>query len=343
MSVLPVVCALSTERALHAVGTDASIVPTATGYVQAICWGIPAMFATQAVTYTCEGLGRTRPIMAMTVIALPVNVLLNWVFMFGHWGAPALGAVGTGVASAITMWIAFAVMLGLVSGRSFDRFELFRRLEVPDPARLRAILFLSLPFTGSLLAEGSLFIGATLMVSSLGAVIVAAHQVALSYSSLTFMIAAAFHSATTVRVGHMLGRGRRDEARRAGYTGIALCTGIMVVSAGILLVARHVIADIYTDDRAVIELAATLLLLAGFFQISDGLQLGCAGALRGYQDARVPLAITAISYWGIGFTLAWVFGIVRGGGAPGVWLGLIAGLTAAGVLLALRFRAISAR
>ena len=99
----------------------------------------------------------------------------------------------------------------------------------------------------------------------------------------------------------------------------------------------------YTDDAAVLELATSLLVLAGLFQISDGLQLGCAGALRGYQDARVPLVITLVSYWGVGFTLAWLFGIVRHGGAPGVWLGLIAGLTAAGVLLALRFRVISAR
>jgi len=134
-----------------------------------------------------------------------------------------------------------------------------------------------------------------------------------------------------------------EEARRAGYTGIKLCVSLMVVSALLLFVGRHAIASLYTDDSAVLELAASLLVLAGLFQISDGLQLGCAGALRGYQDARAPLVITVVSYWGIGFTLAWVFGIVRHGGAPGVWLGLIAGLTAAGALLGLRFRVISAR
>ena len=101
----------------------------------------------------------------------------------------------------------------------------------------------------------------------------------------------------------------------------------MIVSAVVLVLARGPIARIYTDDPAVLQVATTLLLLAGLFQVSDGLQLGCSGALRGYQDARIPLAITVVSYWGIGFTLAWVFGIVRGGGAPGVWLGLIAGLT----------------
>ena len=343
MAVLPVFCALGAQRAFEAVGTDPAIVPTAAAFVRAICWGVPAMFLAQALTYTSEGLGRTRPIMLMTVAALPCNVLLNWVFMFGHWGAPALGAVGTGVASAITMWLALAFMLVLMRAPSFARFELFARFEWPSWPGVRAILRLGLPFTGSLLAEGSLFIGATLMVSSLGTIIVAAHQVALSYSSLTYMIPAAFHSATTVRVGHMLGRGLRAEARRAGYTGIALCVSLMVVSALVLFVGRHTIASMYTDDAAVLGLATSLLVLAGLFQISDGLQLGCAGALRGYQDARVPLVITMVSYWGVGFTLAWLFGIVRHGGAPGVWLGLIAGLTAAGVLLALRFRVISAR
>jgi len=343
MSVLPLVVAFSATRVYTAVGTAPSIIPTATAYTQAVCCGVPAMFALQALTYTSEGLGRTRTIMLMTVLALPVNVLFNWVFMFGHWGAPALGAVGAGVASAITIWLALGFMILLMKRPSYARFALFARFEWPSATGLRTILRLALPFTGSLLAEGSLFIGATLMVSALGAVIVAAHQVALSYSLLTYMIPAAFHSATTVRVGHMLGSGQAAEARRAGYIGIALCTGLMVISALVLVLARGPISRVYTDDPAVLEVATTLLLLAGLFQISDGLQLGCSGALRGYQDARIPLAITVVAYWGIGFTLAWVFGIVRGGGAPGVWLGLIAGLTAAAALLGARFGAVSAR
>ena len=343
MCVLPVVIALLADRIYTAVGTDPSIVPTAAAFTRAICCGVPAMFALQALSYTNEGLGRTRTIMMMTVMALPTNVLFNWVFMFGHWGAPALGAVGAGVGSAIAMWLALGFMLLLMTRPAFRRFALFAGFEWPSAAKLRTILRLGLPFTGSLVTEGSLFIGATFMVSALGATIVAGHQIALSYSLLTYMIPAAFHSATTVRVGHMLGAGQTAEARRAGLVGIAVCGGLMVVSALLLVFAREPIARIYTDDAEVLEVAATLLLLAGLFQVSDGLQLGCSGALRGYQDARVPLAIVVASYWGIGFTLAWVFGIVRGGGAPGVWFGLIAGLTAAGLLLAARFRVVSAR
>jgi MATE family multidrug resistance protein len=163
MSVLPVGCALNAERAFSAVGTDASIVPTATGYVKAICWGIPAMFATQALTYTCEGLGRTRPIMAMTVRAAGQRAA-ELVFMFGHWGAGAFGArrhrcrkcnhdVGRARSDARAREWSVVYAVRPVRARA------------PRRATAAAILALSLPFTGSLLAEGSLFIGATLMVA----------------------------------------------------------------------------------------------------------------------------------------------------------------------------------
>jgi MATE family multidrug resistance protein len=218
-----------------------------------------------------------------------------------------------------------------VSVRQCDAMDA-RTTAAHDGAHLRAILRLGAPLVVNNVAYSGMLFADTVMSGHIGADALAA--VAVGGNALGLL--------SLIGTGMMMALSPIDEARRAGYTGIALCTGIIVVSAGILIVARHAIADIYTDDRAVIDLAARLLLLAGFFQISDGLQLGCAGALRGYQDARVPLAITAISYWGIGFTLAWVFGIVRGGGAPGVWLGLIAGLTA-GVLLALRYRVISTR
>ena len=122
MSVLPLVVAFFANRVYTAVGTAPPIIPTATTYTQAVCCGVPAMFALQVLTYTSEGLGRTRTIMLMTVMALPVNVLFNWVFMFGHWGAPALGAVGAGVASAITLWLALAFMILLMKRPSFERF-----------------------------------------------------------------------------------------------------------------------------------------------------------------------------------------------------------------------------
>jgi len=153
----------------------------------------------------------------------------------------------------------------------------------------------------------------------------------------------ALHSATTVHVGHALGKGDPRAARFRGLVGIALCAALMLVSALVIAVASRGIARLYTRDPGVLGLASGLLLLAGAFQVSDGLQVGAAGALRGFKDARVPLVICVLSYWGVGFPLAFGLGIGRGLGPAGVWYGLIAGLTVCALALNWRFLRISSR
>jgi MATE family multidrug resistance protein len=178
-------------------------------------------------------------------------------------------------------------------------------------------------------------------MGTLGAVQVGAHQVALNFVSLTFMVPLALHSATMVHVGHLLGARHDAAARRAGFTGIALCTGLMAVSCVGLILWNQAIAGLYTRDAAVLELAARLLLFAGIFQISDGLQVGAMGALRGFKDARVPLVLCLIAYWVVGFPLAWALGIHAGLGPEFVWVGLIAGLTVCAGLLLWRYVLVS--
>jgi MATE family multidrug resistance protein len=339
------VAGLSVARiALSAIGTDAAILPDAANYVFAMACGFPAMLGFLALRYVSEGVGHTRPIMYIAVLGLVVNVAGNWVFMYGHFGLPALGAVGTGVASAVTMWAMFGTMLWYVRRhRVYRPFAIFVRLERPDPRRLREMLGLGLPIAGSVVSEGGLFVAAALIIGTLGATQVAAHQIALNYASFMFMAPLALHSATTIHVGHRVGAGDLVSARRAGFVGIAICGGLMLVSALVLTVARRAIADVYTDDDAVLVVATSLLLYAALFQVSDGLQVGAAGALRGYKDARVPMLLCLVSYWGVGFPLAWWLGVARGQGPTGVWIGLVAGLTVCAVALNLRFRAISAR
>ena len=280
--------------------------------------------------------------MVVGVLGLATNVLGNWLFMYGKFGLPALGAVGTGVATAIVQWVMFATMFWHVRRNAAYRpFGILRRPGRPERARLLEILRLGLPIGGSMIAECALFSAAGLMVSTLGAPVVAAHQIALNWASFMFMAPVSIHSATTIHVGHALGRGDRPAARLAGFVGIALCTLLMVVSALVLAVASDAIAAFYTADPAVRAFATQLLLLAGVFQVSDGLQVGAMGALRGFKDARVPLVITIGSYWAIGFPLALYGGIVRGGGPAGVWWGLIAGLSMSAALLNLRFARMS--
>lgn len=327
---------------LRAIGTDATALPDAIGYVHAIAFGMPAMLGFLALRYVSEGIGHMRPIMYIAVLGLVANVAGNWVFMYGKLGMPALGAVGTGVSSALVMWLMFFTMLAYVRRhRVYRAFAIFERFERPDPRRLREMLALGLPICGSVLSEGGLFVAAALIMGTLGATIVAAHQIALNYASFMFMAPLAFHSATTVHVGHAVGRGDVRGARFAGFVGIGLCGALMLVSALVIVVANEGIASLYTRDAAVLQIAAGLLLLAAVFQVSDGLQIGAAGALRGFKDARVPMLLNFVSYWIVGFPLAFGLGVVLGGGPAYVWVGLIAGLTACAIALNVRYRVVS--
>ena len=320
------------------VGTDAAVVPQAVGYVYAVAAGVPGMIGYHALRAISEGLGRTRPVMVIGLLGLSTNVLGNWLFMYGKCGLPALGAVGTGVATAIVQWVMCAAMLLHVARHAAYRpYGILRPPGRPQRDRLLEILRLGLPIGGSMIAENALFSAAALMVSTLGATVVAAHQIALNWAAFMFMAPVSIHSATMIYVGHALGRGDRPAGRRAGFTGIGLCALLMLGSALVLSVASDEIAALYTADVAVRSIATQLLLLAGVFQVSDGLQVGAMGALRGFKDARVPLAITIGSYWGVGFPLALYGGMVRGAGPVGVWWGLIAGLSVSAGLLNLRF------
>jgi multidrug resistance protein, MATE family len=323
---------------LRWIGTDATLIEGAAAYVRAISLGLPGLLGFFAVRFTCEGVGQTAAIMATAVLGLAVNVAGNWVFMYGKLGAPALGPVGTGVASAVTMWTMFAVLaLATERGRRFRPYRLYARFEWPQLGYLRELLALGMPICGSLLFEGGLFVGVGLMMSTLGGRVVAAHQIALNFAIFMFMAPLAMHSATTIHVGHALGRGDPAGGRRAGLVGIGLCGALMAGSALLILLAHRGIARLYTDDAGVVALASPLLLMAGLFQISDGLQVGAHGALRGYKDARVPMLLSFICYWLVGFPLAWGLGIHRGLGPIYVWVGLIAGLTLSALALNVRF------
>jgi len=325
-------------------GTDPRAIPHAAGYVYAMCFGMPAMLAFLAHRYTSEGIGWTRPVMYTALVGLIVNFSGNWLFTRGSLGIPSLGATGCGIATAMAYWTMLAAMHYYQRRHAiYARFALFARFERPAPAALREILALGLPIAGSVVSEGGLFAVAALLMSTLGTEIVAAHQIAISYGALMFMIPLSLHSATTIHVGHQAGRGDLAAARLAGWAGIAMCGAIMAISSIAILAARHGIAAAYTTDSAVRALAAGLLLFVAIFQIPDGLQVGAAGALRGFKDAKVPMALNFASYWLIGFPAALWFGIQLGIGPAGIWSGLIAGLVACALLLTWRYDRISRR
>lgn len=324
---------------LEALEVEPEIVPTVVGYLRALSLGIPALCGYLVLRFLSEGMGASRPTLYFGWIGLPVNVFANWVFMYGHFGLPALGAVGCGYATAVVWWAQLAGLALYVARRSRYRgLELFSRLEPPDARRIRELLGIGLPIGVALFIEGSLFSVVALLIGSLGAEAVAGHQVAINFAALTFMVPLGISMAITVRVGFAVGRGDPVGARRAAFAGSALALSSQVISASVMIFLPHQVARIYTDDPGVIAMAVSLLSLAAIFQLSDGVQVSAAGALRGLKDTRTPMLMTVVAYWLVGLPVGWILGFRFGLGAEGMWIGLIAGLSVAALLLAVRFQ-----
>ncbi len=319
-------------------GIDSSFRDATAGYVAAMAWGAPAIFVFLALRFTNEGLGRSKPVMLCSLLALVCNVFLNWVFIYGKLGAPALGAVGCGVASAITMWLILAMLGGyMVASPFYRKFQIFVGSARFEASVIKEIVWLGVPIAVTVTAESGLFSAVSLLMGTLGAHASAAHQVAINFASTTFMVPMAISAATTVRVGYWLGRNAPDKARRSGIIGIILCTLAMVASASTLIFASEHVVKLYTPDPDVIEVAISLLFMAAIFQVADGLQVGAAGALRGYKDTRLPMFMTTFSYWVIAFPLAFMAAVVWQLDPQWVWSGFVAGLVVAAVLLGGRF------
>lgn len=330
------------EPVLGFVGIDAGFRDTTVKYVRAIVFGAPAICAFLAFRFTTEGIGFTRPIMYTSLFALVCNVFLNWVLMYGKFGFPAYGAVGCGMASATTMWLMTIMMVIYVARKPIYKplkiFEHMAPLRLPV---LKEILNLGTPIAITIAAEAGLFSVVSILVGTRGAEITAAHQIALNFAATMFMIPLALSAATTVRIGQALGKGSQHGARLGGVTGILMCGAFMAVSATFLLLFRDLVVGIYTNDPSVTEIAISLLLMAAIFQIADGVQIGSAGALRGYKDTRIPMLINTFSYWALGFPLAYLAAITFRAPPAYIWAGFVLGLSAAAVLLTIRFNRLS--
>ena len=329
-------------QALAAIGIDIAFRDMTVGYVKMISLGAPGMFIFLALRFTTEGIGFTKPIMYTSIFALACNVFLNWVLMFGKLGAPTMGAVGCGLASGITMWI-IAIILAtyMVSSRAYEPLDLFSRLSPMRPNVLKEIVFLGVPIAITITAEAGLFNAVSILMGTLGPEITAAHQIAINFASTMFMVPLALNSAITVRVGHALGKRDVAYARFAGGFGIFMCALFMACSATFLLLFRDAVVSIYTQDAAVKSIAISLLLMAAIFQVADGIQIGAAGALRGYKDTRIPMAINIFAYWIIAFPLAYMAAVTYKLPPNFIWGGFVAGLTVAAVMLTWRYARIS--
>ncbi len=323
---------------------DPAIVPVAAGYLRAISWGAPGICLTFLLRYFSEGTGFTRPTMIYGVFGALLNVPLNYVLMFGKLGLPALGTVGCGVASAIVIWTSVLMLLVyILKHNHFKPFALFSRFDAPDWKQISGHLKVGLPIAVSIFVEGSLFVGAALLIGRLGPVPAASHLIAINFSALVFMIPVGLSSAISIRVGNAIGRADPESARYAGLIGIAIVLVFQTISASVMFLFPELIVSMYTNEAEVASLAASLLFYAAIFQYPDGIQICTAGALRGYKDTLVPMLYTIISFWIVGMTLGYYLTFNAGMGPAGMWVGMIAGLSTAAVLMLARFQRSSKR
>lgn len=316
----------------------AGIIPIAEAYMKAFSWGVFPLCAFMALRYFNEGMSVTRPSMYIALAGVLVNIPGNYVLMYGKLGFPRMGAEGCGYASAVVIFVMFAGMLWFTRQHPpYRRFGIFEMIRRPDGRYLREIVRVGLPIGLSSTMEVTMFAVVSLLMGSLSTVAVAGHQVAINFAAMTFMVPFGLATAITTRVGNAAGKKRWSEARQRGFTGIALSTIFMSVTAVIMFAIPGVIASVYTQDPAVRDVAVGLLYMAAIFQISDGLQVSGYGALRGLKDTTVPMYVNLVAYWVVGLPLGYYLGIVRGVGPQGLWMGLIAGLTVAAVLHNVRF------
>ena len=331
------------DLALEPMGIAADIRTGARDFIHGIRWGVPALTFYLCMRYLCDGLHWTLPTMLFGFGGLVVLVPLGFAMTYGVAGIPGRGAGGLGIASAAMMWMqASAFLFYLRRSRRFVDLDLFAVWDAPQWPAIAALLRTGLPIGVTVAMEGGLFITTALLIGRLGEIPVAAHQIAINVASLCYMIPLGLAEATTVRVGHAVGRGDPVAVRRAAWAGFIIVLGTQVLSGLALMLGNEVVVGFYTGDAQVAALAAALLLYAAAFQLPDGIQVIAAGALRGLRDTRVPMVIAALSYWGVGMPLGAILGLGVGGLTPawgprGMWLGLIGGLSVASVLMGLRF------
>ncbi|MGV6851424.1 MAG: MATE family efflux transporter [bacterium] len=317
---------------------DLILRPLVSGYLGGISWGIPGICGFLLLRFISDGFSNPRPVMYFGFLGLSLNIPFNYILMYGKLGFPEMGVVGIGYASAAVQWFQlFGMLIYALRHKHYREANIFTRLQAPSWTYISRIFKVGLPIGGAIFVEGSLFSAVALMMGSLGAKTAAAHQVAINFASLTFMIPLGLAMAVTVRVGNAVGRKDKVAIRRAGLVGLGLVFFTQVFSAIIMFAFPETIARFYTQDQQVIDIVLQLIFLAAIFQMPDGIQVAAAGALRGLKDTRGPMIITFISFWLIGLSLGYWLGFHTSMGARGMWVGLIAGLSVAAVLLTLRF------
>ena len=328
----------------EASGIDPEVTRIASGYLKAVCFGMPPVLLYMALRQVSEGLGHTMPPMFIAGAIIPLNALLNYAFIFGVWGFPELGGIGAGWATAIVFWVELIAMLFVTRRHWFRATGVFKKFSLPDFAEIGRLLRIGIPIGLTFFIEMTIFSLVGFLIGRMGVTELAAHSIAGNLNWMTFVLPSALGAAAGIRVGFHVGAGDSLAARFSALTAWRLAFVYAVVAGILLFLGRNLLVSVYTDDIEVKVMAATLLIFIAIYQLADDTQAVAAGTLRGYKDTTMPMVIGLIGYWLIalpfGFALA--EGLSEGltGLAPlgvfGYWAGLTVGLGLVAIALGLR-------
>ncbi|WP_419887939.1 MATE family efflux transporter [Neobacillus niacini] len=317
---------------------------TAFDYLIGLSYGILPLFIFNVLRSFIYALGKTRVVMYILLLSLPINFFLNYVLIFGYWGFPELGGAGAGYATSITEWVITGMTVFIVKTQQpYSNFPVFENLKKFSFAECKEILKIGVPMGLSTFFETSMFAVVTILLSKFNVTTIAAYQSALNIVSFLYMIPISISMAQTVLVSYEVGARRYKDAKSYSWLGIYLAILIALITGVLVVLFRYQVAGFYSNEAEVINLTAHFLIFALFFQISDAIQVTAQAALRGYKDVNLAFVMTLVAYWLICLPVGYGLANFTGLGATGYWLGLTAGLLAAGIALSWRLTYIQKR
>ena len=343
VGVLAMLVSANGERLMLLAGQDAEVSRLAGEFLAILLWATVPNILAGVLRNFVSALGRPVFATAITGLAILVNALGNYMFVFGHFGAPAMGLDGSALSSVITACIMLgAYVVAIQTDRRLRRYHVFGRWWRPEWTRLRDLVRIGLPIALIILAEGGLFSSAAFLMGLIGQAELAGHTVALQVAAIAFQIPFGIGQAVTIRVGYHFGAGDHAAVGRAGRAALIMAVGYMALPASLMIFAPRLVLGLYVDpaapqNAAMVGFAVQFLAIGAAFQLFDGIQAVLAGALRGLQDTRVPMLMALGGYWMGGFTVSAGLGLFTPLAGLGVWIGLAAGLVVVSVLLLLRW------
>jgi multidrug resistance protein, MATE family len=325
------------DPVLNKMNLDTKVEQVAHDYLVALSLGMIPLFMYNVVRSFIDALGKTRTSMVITLFSLPINIVFNYLLIYGKYGFPKLGGVGAGYASAITYWcITILALLIVGKHKSFTSFQILNKFHPISLRKWLEILKIGVPIGLSIFFETSIFAAVTLLMSTFDTITIASHQSALNFASFLYMFPLSVSMALTIVVGFEVGAQRLQDAKIYSWIGVLFAVFISIVCGMVLFLVPTEIAGLYSDDPEVLKLTTQFLLYALFFQLSDAIAAPIQGALRGYKDVNITFLMSLISYWVIGLPLGYSLATYTNMGAFGYWVGLIVGLAVGALCLSYR-------